>query len=272
MLHFSRWKIIIVLLISVLGILYAAPNLSSTSFLEKIPTWLPHKQVHLGLDLQGGSHLLLEMNTDELLQKWYDSIRDDVRKTLRDKKVGYTGLAISKDSIQVRIRKLEQIDEGFQVLRGLAQQLQGSIFSGSGGLDLDIQKTEDGLVTLTPTVPAVTERVNSAISSSIETIRRRVDELGTTEPNIQRQGRARILVQVPGFDDPERLKKIVGGTAALSFQLVDPSISAERARETRVPAGSKIYESTEGDGIEYVLKKRVIVDGEDLVDSQPSFD
>lgn len=272
MLHFSRWKIIIVLLVSVLGIAYAAPNLTSKSVLENVPTWLPHKQVHLGLDLQGGSHLLLEMSTDELLKKWFDSIQDDVRRNLRKEKIGYTGLAFSKNLVQVRIRKPEQIETGFRALKTLAQQLQGNLFTGPGGLDLDIQKGENGLITITPTEPAIRERINSALSSSIETIRRRVDELGTTEPNIQRQGLARILVQVPGFDDPERLKLVVGQTAALSFRLVDPTITPGRAKEIGTPPGSKIYASTEGDGIEYVLKKRVIVDGEDLVDAQPSFD
>ncbi len=272
MLHFSRWKIIFVILISVLGVAFALPNLFSKDALKNVPNWLPHKQVHLGLDLQGGSHLLLQMSTDELLKKWFESIRDDARGVLRKERIGYTGLAIAKNSVQVRIRNPEQFDAALKAVKSLAQQLQGNLFSGPGGLDLNIEMGENGLITITPTEPAILDRVNSALSSSIETIRRRVDELGTTEPNIQRQGHARILVQVPGLGDPQRLKKLIGQTAALSFQLVDPSITPDRARESRVPPDSKIYPSAEGNGVEYVLKKRVIVSGEDLVDAQPSFD
>jgi len=272
MLHFARWKTIAIIAVCALGLLLAIPNLFSKATISKWPDWIPHKQVHLGLDLQGGSHLLLEMNSQELVDEWLEAIRDDVRQRLRKARIGYTGLGSNKDSVQVRVRKPEQVEAAYEDLRGLIQQLAGSVFTGAGGPDLEVDREANGLIRLTPTTPALTDRINSAMSASIETIRRRVDELGTTEPNIQRQGRSRILVQVPGFDDPERLKEIVGKTAKLNFQDVHPRMTGSEARETRPPAGYDIYPSQETPGLEYVLKKRAIVSGEDLVDSQPSFD
>lgn len=272
MLHFGRWKTVAVLAVCVLGLIFAVPNLFSKDAVVNWPDWIPHKQVHLGLDLQGGSHLLLEMNTQEIKDEWLEAIKDDVRQRLRQEKIGYTGLRSSKNNVQVRIRKPDQFDAAYENLRGMIQQLAGSVFTGPGASDLEVERGTDGLVTIIPTQPAMTDRINSAMGASIETIRRRVDELGTTEPNIQRQGRDRILVQVPGFDDPERLKEIVGKTAKLTFHDVHPRVTGSEARQTRPPAGYDIYPSSEEQGFEYVLKKRPTVTGDELVDSQPSFD
>ena len=272
MLHFPRWKTIAILAVCALGILYALPNLFSEKTLAGLPSWLPHKQVHLGLDLQGGSHLLLEMNTQELMDDWLKAIRDDVRQRLRKERIGYTGLRAAKDKVQVRIRKPEDVARAFEVLKQMAQPLQGSIFTGVTGNDLEIEKGEGGLITIRPSQPAITERINAAIGASIETIRRRVDQLGTTEPNIQRQGRDRILVQVPGFDDPERLKRVIGSTAKLTFHEVHPSMSASEAKAGRPPPGYAVYPPLDPNDVPRVLRERPVVTGEQLVDAQPSFD
>lgn len=274
MLHFTRWKIIMVLAISIFGVVYALPNFLSEKAASSIPSWLPHNKLHLGLDLRGGSHILLTMSTNELLVDWHEAIRDDVRQALRKKPaIGYTGLKVTKEFVQVRIRKPGQYAEGFKRVKALAQQLQGNIFTGEVGVDLDISQLDDGLVRVTPTKPAITARINSAMTTSIETIRRRIDALGTTEPSLQRQGKTRILVQVPGLQDPSRLKELIGKTAKLTFQLVDPDFSSGPTPGQPVPPTSEIVESVASEGgIKYVLKKRAIVSGEDLVDAQPGFD
>ncbi len=272
MLHFARWKIITVLIVCLSGILFALPNLFSAETLKGLPDWIPHKQVHLGLDLQGGSHLLLEMDVRQIEQEWLDSIRDEVRQRLRKAKIGYTGLRIVKDHVQVRIKKPEQYEAAYKELRGMIQQLAGSIFTGAGGPDLEVTRGENNLILLKPTDAAITERITNAINSALETIRRRIDALGTTEPTIQRQGRTRILVQVPGLDDPQKLKALIGETAKLDFRLVHPSMTPSEARRTRVPPGWKIFPSADGFAGEYLLRSRAIVSGEDLVDAQPSFD
>lgn len=272
MLHFSWWKATFILLVVLAGVIFAAPNLVSKQTLETLPSWMPSKQVHLGLDLQGGSHLLLEMNTDELRAEWLETIRDDVRQALRKERIGYAGLRAGKQDVRVRIRNPEDMDKAYTALKGLAQPIEGNIFTGTTGVDLDVTRAEGNTIVLKPTEPAFAARVRSAVGSAIETIRRRIDALGTTEPNIQRQGDNRILVQVPGFDDPQQLKAVIGKTAKLSFQLVDQSMSAEEAEERRPPPGSAVYPSTEAPGLKYLLRKRIIVSGEDLVDSQPGFD
>ena len=146
MLNFSRWKIITIIAVSVIGLFYAAPNLFNAKSLENVPTWLPHKQVHLGLDLQGGSHLLLEMNKDELIAEWLETIRDDARNALRRDRIGYTGLRPTQDGVVLRIRKPEDQAKAITSLRTIIQPLQGSVFTGTGGDDLEISETVQGII------------------------------------------------------------------------------------------------------------------------------
>ena len=272
MLHFPRWKTVLILFTCLTGIAFAAPNLFSKESLEKLPTWLPHKQVHLGLDLQGGSHLLLKVSTDEIIKEILDSVRDDARQRLRKARIGYSGLNLQKNIVRVRVRDIKDLDAAYAELRKMIQPLAGSVFTGAGGADITVSKDASGAITLTPTQPAITARINSAMAAAIETIRRRIDELGTKEPTIQRQGADRILVQVPGLDNPEQLKTLIGKTAKLSFHAVHASVTARDARETTRPPGYTIYPSEDGYAREYLLKDRAVVEGGDLVDSQPGFD
>lgn len=273
MLHFSRWKIGFILLVVLTGIAYAVPNAIPKKTLEGLPDWMPNQQVHLGLDLQGGSHLLLEVNTAELRADWLEAIQDDVRVALREKRIGYRNLRVDGQHVSVTIRDAAQVDEAFQTISDLAQPLDGDLFTGvGGGTDIAVERAGDTRLRASLTEQAFSQRLRSAVGSTIETIRRRIDALGTTEPNIQRQGIDRVLVQVPGLQDPERLKELIGQTAKLTFQLVDQSMSAEEAESGRPPPGSELYPSDDGSGQQYLLRKRAIISGEDLVDAQPSFD
>ena len=276
MLHFSKWQTILILLLSVLGVAYALPN--AVPAMRDLPYPLPSNTLHLGLDLQGGSHLLYQMNSSEIEQTWLEKIRDDARSKLRNARprIGYSGVVINKGQglVQLRIRKPDQYERAYTELRTLIQNLQGNVFTGVGATDLAVERSDEGIITLKPTVEALNQRIDSAIGTSIETIRRRIDQLGTTEPNIQRQGRTRILVQVPGFDDPKKLKAIVGKTAKLAFHQVRIDKTAEEARRTGRPPGTIIIDAAPGDRFAsaYLLVKRSIVAGEDLVDAQPGFD
>ena len=276
MLHFSRWQTIMILLLAVLGVAYALPNLVPA--MQKWSDPLPNKNLHLGLDLQGGSHLLLEMNSDEIKETWLDTIRGDALSKLRAARprIGYSNMVIKKAQglVQVRIRKPDQYERAFTELRTLIQSLQGNVFTGAGTTDLEVERIGNSIITLKPTIEALNQRIDSAIGTSIETIRRRIDQLGTTEPNIQRQGRTRILVQVPGFDDPKKLKDLIGKTGKLSFHQVRIDKTAEEARRTGRPPGTVIIDADKSDrfATAYLLVKRPIVAGEDLVDAQPGFD
>ena len=273
MLYFSRWKMILVLGVVLIGIAYALPNALPKNTLAGLPDWMPNKQVHLGLDLQGGSHLLLEIDTGELRADWLEAIRDDVRIALRDQRIGYRNLRVTDEHVAVTIREPGRVDEAFQAVSNLAQPLDGNLLTGvGGGTDIEVTREGDQLF-VDLTEEAFAQRLRSAVGSTIETIRRRIDALGTTEPNIQRQGVDRVLVQVPGLQDPERLKDLLGQTAKLTFQLVDQSMSPQEAEANRPPPGSEVYPGTDGAAQDlYLLKRRAIISGEDLVDAQPSFD
>jgi protein-export membrane protein SecD len=275
MLHFDTWKVVMILTIAVCGVIFALPNLFSAKTLEGIPDWIPHKQINLGLDLQGGAHLLYEMDQKELIEDWLKTIRGDVRDALRQERIGYRGLAMSpaNRSVQVRVRDLETLPNALKKLRELNEPVGGSVFTGAAGNTLEITDRGEGVIALTLTEPGLQHRISSAIEASIETVRRRIDAFGTTEPTIQRQGLDRILVQVPGISDVARLKEMVGKTGKLEFKLVDPSTTCQQAKDSgRVPPGTEIIESDDGFSTCYLVQSRAMVTGENLVDSQPGFD
>lgn len=271
MLHFSRTKIIAILLVCLFGLICALPNFIDKQSLKSWPSWLPNQQLSLGLDLRGGAHLLLQMDTNDLKKDWLQSVRQDVRKQLREERIGYTGLGVTSDLVRVRLAKPEDMTRAMEALKPIVQQVTNSVL-GAANDDLTINQEVDGVITILPTEPGLRQRAANAASAAIETVRRRVDAGGTTEPNIVRQGLDRILVQVPGFDDTATLKELIGKTAKLTFHAVHPQITADEARATRVPVGHKVYPSVEGDGVEYVLRAIPVVQGDDLVDAQPGFD
>jgi len=200
-----------------------------------------------------------------------EATRDDVRRVLRDARVGYTGLLVRGNSVEVRIRENNNFDAAYTKLRELSTPL-GGILSTTGQRNLDITTEAGSLVRLTLTDPAIVERVRQSVEQSIQIIERRVNELGTVEPLIQRQGIDRILVQVPGLQDPTRLKELLGKTAKLDFRMVDASIAAEQALQGRVPPDSEILYSSSQPKTPYLIEKRVLVSGGDLTDAQPGFD
>jgi len=275
MLHFANWKIALIALLVVGGVFFALPNLVNQKLLQGVPDWIPHQQINLGLDLQGGAHLLYRMDESELIEDWLKTIRGDARDALRKERIGYRGLALSvtKRQVQVRIRDADKLDQAYSELRKLSLPLSASVFTGTTGNTLDVERQDDGVITLTITEQGLQQRIASAIEASIETVRRRVDAFGTTEPTIQRQGRDRILVQVPGIRDVSRLKEMVGKTGKLEFKLVDTAVRGEQGSgPARVPPGSEKVVSTDGDAPDYIVKSRAMVTGENLVDAQPGFD
>lgn len=276
MLHFERWKIFAILGICLLGLLAALPNFFTKEQVASWPTWLPKKQMPLGLDLRGGAHLLYSMDRTELEKDWLGYIREDARRVLREAKIGVTAIGAAGNGVQVRLNKPDDTEKALTELNKLAQTI-GNLILGTSGTDLKIEKgAEPGIITITPTEQGLDQRIDSAITTSIETINRRINALGTAESTVVRQGRDRILIQYPGLTDTASLKKLVGDTAKLSFHGVHSTVSAEEARQSRPPLGYKIYESIEKEGeriaSSYLLSEVPVVDGEDLVDAQQGFD
>lgn len=272
MLYFSRWKTISIWAVVLLGVLFTLPNLLSQSTRDAMPNWLPSKPMTLGLDLQGGSHILLAVDQNDLINERLQASRDDIRTLLRDAKIAYTGLSGTGRSVQVRISEANEVEKAKQALTTLTQPIQSGLFTGGTIAELTLEEPEPGLLRYTLTEEGINYRVSNAVTQSIEVISRRVNELGTTEPTIQRQGADRILVQVPGLQDPQRLKEILGQTAKLTFQMVDLTMPVQEAVNGRPPAGSTVMYSTDDPPVPYLIENRVIVSGENLVDAQATFD
>jgi len=272
MLHFERWKIIAIVLTCLAGLLVTLPNFFSKETVDAWPSWLPHRQLPLGLDLQGGAHLLLALDTNELEKDWLNTLRDDTRKQLRDAKIGFTGLGIVGNSVQVKVTKPDELSKAKAALDKLIMPI-GNAILGSGGNDISVTTSGADTIILAPTPQGIQHRVSSAVSAAIETVNRRVNAMGTAESTVVRQGSDRILVQFPGLQDTKQLKDLIGQTAKLTFHAVHPDITAEEASQTRAPVGYKVYPSGEGEGgRNYLLRESPVVSGEDLVDAQPGFD
>ncbi len=257
MINFPRWAIVLTLVVCVWGIVFAAPT-----FFDEPPAVLPDQTVNLGLDLQGGAHLLLNVEVDAVIRESLESIESQARRELRRQRprVRYTGgVRTIGDAVIIGGINPADLDEARERLRDIDQDAQMTV----SGNNIRIEFTEEALA----------ERRQRAIEQSIEIVRRRVDETGVAEPTIQQQGSERILVQLPGIDDPERLKAILGQTAKLTFHLVNEEASVTDAVETgRLPPNSMLlYEEDQGQRIPYVLLRDIAVGGERLVDAQPSF-
>jgi preprotein translocase subunit SecD len=270
MLYFTRWKAAAIVLTALVVCLCAVPNFFPDATVKSWPAWA-QRHIVLGLDLQGGSHILLEVDVNDVRKQRMDSLRDDVRRVLRDARVGYTGLAVRGNSVEVRIRDTASFDNALTKLRELSIPL-GGILGGSGQRSLDVSDAGDGLVRLTVPDVAFTERVRGAVEQILPILEKRINSLGLVEPVIQRQGTDRILVQVPGLGDPQRLIDVIGTTAKLEFRMVDTSMSPEQAAQGRVPPDSEILTSYSPPPTPYLVEKRVLVSGDELTDAQPGFD
>jgi preprotein translocase subunit SecD len=266
MLFFTRWKATGILLTALVVCLFAVPNFFPEKTVARWPSWA-QRHIVLGLDLQGGSSLLLEVDTSAVRKERLQALNDDVLRVLRQARIPFTGRAIQGSGVVVHITRDADVKTAVDKLGELSQPLNG-ILGSSGQRSLDITEN-NGLVTVTPSDAALTERIRQAVDQSIEIIQRRVNELGLVEPSIQREGVDRILVQVPGLQDPTRLKEILGKTAKLDFRMVDLSVSPDQAA-THPPADSEVLNGMKGE--KYLIEKRVLVSGADLVDAQPSFD
>ncbi|MGC6473659.1 MAG: protein translocase subunit SecD [Candidatus Puniceispirillaceae bacterium] len=263
MLQFETWKKAIVLLLVAIGILYALPNLFSRGDDKGGPAFIPGQAINLGLDLQGGSHLLLQADLNAVIAERMVGVQENLRLAFRAEKIRFRNLKAEKDSVSFALRDAagdSVIDAQVEtILRDLGRDFDAV----QSGQSMTIRFNEAGLQNL----------ANQTVDQAIEIIRRRLDPDGTKEPVIQRQGKDRILVQLPGVDDPERIKRLIGRTARLTFQLVDMRSTAQEARRSgRVPPGSMLLESAEEGGAEYLVEKRVMVSGELLENASAGFD
>jgi preprotein translocase subunit SecD len=266
MLYIARWKAALILLVCVLGVIFSVPNILSEEERNKLPAWMQNT-FNLGLELQGGSHLQLEVDMKSVMKDYSENLLDEIRTTLRAEKIGYTSLTLTQDRKGVTFMLLDpsQVSVAKKALRKTTNELN---------FDFDSL----GRVTISLTDEA-TEKVQAkALEKSIEVIRRRVDESGTKEPLIQRQGTDRIILQLPGVDNPAEVKRLIGRTAKMEFRLVDHDagtvqVDASGRPQGAIPLGSEILPETGHRGQEgyVVVKKQVSITGDRLIDAQFEF-
>lgn len=264
MLQIDRWKVILITLVSLWGVVFSLPNFMAPSVQEKLAEWdlpmLPSQAINLGLDLQGGSYLMLQVGLESVVQERINDIAATTRAELRKKSLRVAGLRKTAEGVQISLRSDQSVDD---ILDALSSDMDLS--------DYDIDTDDEAKrIMMALSDDARDEVVRLTMQQSIEIIRQRVDETGTREPVIQTQGEDRIVVQLPGVDNPERIKDLLGRTAKMTFHLVDSTVSC--AGVDSVPASLRCLPMAENPMTRLPLVRRPILTGETLVDSQPSFD
>jgi preprotein translocase subunit SecD len=269
MLYFTRWKALGIILTALVVCLFAVPNFFPEATVKTWPAWAQRRLV-LGLDLQGGSYLLLEVDANSVKKDKLEQTRDEVRRALRDARIQFNA-GVRNDAVEVRITKDSDVPAALSKLRDLSQPL-GGLLGSNGQRSLDVTDAGGGLIRITMPPAALNELLRKTIEQSIQIVERRVNELGTVEPLIQRQGVDRILVQVPGLQDPTHLKELLGKTAKMEFRMVDTAVPPDQAKAGSLPPEDDLLMSASSPKVPYVIKKQVLVSGGDLIDAQTGFD
>ncbi|MDI1296391.1 MAG: protein translocase subunit SecD [bacterium] len=270
MLNFSRWMVAAILLPLVIGIACAVPTFLPDSVVSHLPRFM-QTRVNLGLDLSGGSHLLLEASTQDVAKQRLVSMEDQVRTELRrsDPRIAIGDISARDGKLSFMVRDAAQVDAAVERIRPLTQ---GAGLTGQR--DFNVEVVNSSTIVITPTDAGINAAIKGAMEVATEVIRKRIDEMGTREPTIQQQGDNRIVVQVPGLQDPKALKDLLGQTAKLEFKLVDYTANPAEVAQGRAPVGSEVLPYPDNpSGVPLIaVKRQVMVSGEDLDEAQQSYD
>lgn len=271
MLHFSRWKTILIWCAVAASMLVALPNLFSGAQLSALPGWAQRSKVKLGLDLQGGSALTLKVERDDVVKDRLEATVGDVRTRLRTVNIPYTGLSGTGQAIAVRIAAPNQAQAAMAALAPLAMAVTDET-TGKTVQEATLAQQSDGLITVKLTDQGIARRVSLAQKRSIEAIRRRVIQISDETPLIRRQGADRIVVQEPGLADPQLLKSLLNQKASLSFQLIDQSMPVQQAIDGQMPSTSQVLYSEDDPPVGYLLVRQPMVSNVDIADAQAQVD
>ena len=267
MLNFPRWKVWGITLLCVVGVLLAVPSLLPPNVSAQLPAWARKIHINLGLDLAGGSHLLLEAETTDLARQRLEAMEELMRSDMRRAGVAVAEVSTSGGQLSFIVRNPAQLATAEQWARGQASP------GGLGGQrDWDIS-VEGNRIVMRQTQGGLDRATDQAMAVARDVIDRRINALGTLEPTIVRQGSTRIVVQVPGLQDPEALKSLIGRTARLEFRLVDTNVPQDQIQSGRAPIGSQILPYAEGgQGARIAVKRRAIITGDMIADASQQFD
>ncbi|WP_030538844.1 protein translocase subunit SecD [Sphingobium sp. DC-2] len=270
MLNFSRWAVAGILLPLLIGVLCAIPSFLPDNVVSRLPQPL-QTRVNLGLDLSGGSHLLLEASTQDVAKQRLANMEEQVRTELRrgGERIAIGDISSRGGKLSFMVRNPAQVDAAVERIRPLTQ---GAGLTGQR--DFNVEVVNSSTIVVTPTSAGIDNAVKSAMEVATEVIRKRIDEMGTREPTIQQQGGNRIVVQVPGLQDPKALKDLLGQTAKLEFKLVDTTANPAEAAQGRAPVGSEVlpYPDNPSGILAIAVKRQVMVSGEDLTDATQGYD
>ncbi len=274
MLIISRTRLLGTLLICLVALLFALPNVLPETWRARLPAFLPHNTVNLGLDLRGGSHLLMQVDTADYLKKQMISLQDDVRARLRAKNVETQGVSIADGGLNIKLTNSEQYETARTALADFTDTMSLT--------------REDANLRLAYTERGLRELKGRLLDQSMEIVDRRVNALGTVEPVIQRQGDDRIVLQVPGLSDPAQLKEILGRTASMTFHLLDESVGSRGTvldPKLSVPFGTQILPMDESDSkragakegepespaLSIAVQRRALLTGDMLTSAQAAY-
>src|SRR3954471_9078072 len=268
MLEFPRWKVWLVTIVVAIGVLLSIPSLlAGTPYGSSWPKWLPQYRISLGLDLAGGSHLLLEADARDAQKQRLQAMEDAVSTELRrNPRVEVGDISTAGGRLSFLVRDPTQVDAAVERMRTLTKPV-----ALTGSRDWDVQVMDSTRVVLSPTATGSARALKDAMSVARDVVRRRIDPGGTKEITVITEGGNRILVQVPGVEDPEALKKLIGQTARLEFKLVDQSANPADVQAGHAPPGSQVLPMADGTGL-MAVKRRVMVSGDQLTDARQSFD
>jgi preprotein translocase subunit SecD len=265
MLDFPRWKVT-----SILVLLAALMALAIPSFVPETYTrsWMP--RISLGLDLAGGSYLLLEADTKDLAESRLDSMRNQITTEMKrgSPKIEIGDISTRDGQLTFMLRDASQVDAARERLLSLA----GSGVGFTGQRVWDINVVDSSRFVVAPTKAGLDQAVEQAMSDATDNVRRRIDQLGTREPTIIRQGTNRIVVQVPGLQNPQALKDLLGTTGKLEFKLVDTTADPTQVAQGNAPPGSQVLPFVERGSGFIAVKRSSILTGEQLVNAQQSYD
>ncbi|GAA4821457.1 protein translocase subunit SecD [Sphingosinicella ginsenosidimutans] len=266
MLDFPRWKVIGIWALLALGVLLSVPSLLPRDIAHRMPAWVQKIHVNLGLDLAGGSHLLLEAQTGDVARQRVEMMEDNIRRAMRtaSPQIEIGDVSTQNGQLAFAVRDPARVNDALGLAR---QQAQPSSFGGTREWDVS---ANGATIVMRPTQAGLDSAVSSAMESARDVIDRRINALGTLEPTIIRQGSNRILVQVPGLQNPEALKQLIGRTARLEFRMVDENATPQQIQSGRAPIGSQILPLAQGGRI--AVQRRAIITGDMISDARQAFD
>lgn len=268
MLDFSRWKVWLVWATITVCTLLAIPSMVPETSRAKWPSWVPQPVVNLGLDLAGGSYILLEANTNDVASARLESMREQISAEMRrgNPRIAIGDISTRGGQLSFVVRDSAQVDAARERLLPMT-----SGAGMTGQRDWEIAVRDTNRFVMRPTQAGLDQAIETAMNDAREIVGRRIDALGTREPSIVRQGTNRIVVEVPGLQDPEALKQLLGKTARLEFKLVDQSASPEDVQRGQAPIGSQILPYANGGG-SIAVRRSTIISGDQIADAKQTYD